>query len=102
MFLDVIFFSLSYYVVQAVVVAQQAQGPTANLLAESIKNSIDMFVNRLHEVNSKGCSVATDPVILSLYQNLTAMQPQLLKQIDDVQLQKCNLHFFLWEGESEL
>lgn len=68
---------------------QQAQGPTGSLLAESVHNSIAMFVKRLHEVNSNGGSIATDPVVLSLYQNLTAMQPQLLKLIDDVQQQKC-------------
>ena len=65
------------------------QGPTGNLLAESIQNSIGMFVKRLHEVSGNGGSIATDPVVLSLYQNLTAMQPQLLKLIDDVQQQKC-------------
>ena len=47
-----------------------------------------MFVKRLHEVNTTGGSIAADPVVLSLYQNLTAMQPQLLKQIDDIQQQK--------------
>ncbi len=70
---------------------QQQQSPTSNLLAESIQNSINMFVKRLHELNNKGGSIATDPVVLSLYQNLTAMQPQLLKQIDDMQLQKGEL-----------
>lgn len=69
---------------QAAVVA----GPSGSPLAESIRNSIDMFVKRLHEVNSSGGSIATDPVVLSLYQNLTAMQPQLLKQVDDIQQQK--------------
>ena len=62
--------------------------PAASTLAEGIANSIDMFVKRLHQVNSGGGSIATDPVVLSLYQNLTAMQPQLLKQIDDLQQQK--------------
>lgn len=46
-------------------------------------------MKRLHEVNGSGGSIATDPVVLSLYQNLTAMQPQLLKLIDDVQQEKC-------------
>lgn len=71
----------------AVTQAPTAGGP-GNTLAESISKSIDMFVKRLHEVNSNGASIATDPVVLSLYQNLTAMQPQLLKQIDDLQQQK--------------
>lgn len=57
-------------------------------MAESIRNSITMFVNRLHDLNSNGSSITTDPVVLSLYQNLTAMQPQLLKQIDEIQQQK--------------
>jgi len=70
---------------------QQGQSPSSNMLAESVQNSIDMFMKRLHEVSSKGGSIATDPVVLSLYQNLTAMQPQLLKQIDDIQQQRCNL-----------
>lgn len=60
-------------------------------LADSISNTIQMFVKRLHQVNSSGASIAADPVVLSLYQNLTAMQPQLLKQIDDIQQQKGNV-----------
>lgn len=67
-------------------------------MAESIRNSIAMFVKRLHEVNSSGTSIATDPVVLSLYQNLTAMQPQLLKQIDDIQQQKGNALGHRWLG----
>ena len=63
-------------------------GASGNPLAESVRNSIGMFVKRLREVSSSGASVATDPVVLSLYQNLTAMQPQLLKQIDELQQQK--------------
>ncbi len=57
-------------------------------LAESVRNTIFMFVKRLHEVHSSGAGIATDAVVLSLYQNLTAMQPQLLKQIDEIQQQK--------------
>lgn len=50
--------------------------------------TVELFLSRLHEVNSAGRSVATDPIILSHYQNLTALQPQLLKLIDDVQQKK--------------
>lgn len=32
--------------------------------------------------------MATDQVVLMLYQNLNAMQPQLLKEVDDVQQKK--------------
>ena len=60
-------------------------------MADSIHNTIQMFMKRLHEVSSSGGSIAADPVVLSLYQNLTAMQPQLLKQIDDIQQQKGKL-----------
>lgn len=67
---------------------QTASTGVSSPLAESIRNSIAMFVKRLHEVNSSGASIATDPVVLSLYQNLTAMQPQLLKQVDELQQQK--------------
>lgn len=47
-----------------------------------------MFIQRMHEVSGAGGSVATDPVVLSLYQNLNALQPQLLQQIDEVQQKK--------------
>ena len=57
-------------------------------LAESVRKTIELFLQRLHEVNAAGGSVATDPIVLSLYQNLNALQPQLLKQIDDIQQQK--------------
>lgn len=83
--------SLPHSLQAPTVVQPVSAGASGSPLAESIRNSIAMFVKRLHEVNSSGTSVATDPVILSLYQNLTAMQPQLLKQIDDIQQQKGRL-----------
>ena len=52
-----------------------------------------MFVQRMHEVSGAGGSIATDPVVLSLYQNLNALQPQLLQQIDEVQQKKGNDSF---------
>lgn len=64
------------------------EGSTGSPLAESVRKTIEMFIQRMHQVNSAGGSVATDPVVLSLYQNLNAMQPQLLKQIDEVQQKK--------------
>ncbi len=70
------------------VVVPQGAGVTGNPLAESVRKTIDMFMKRLNDVNVGGGSIATDPVVLSLYQNLTAMQPQLLQQIDQVQQQK--------------
>ena len=65
-----------------------SEGPSGSHLAESVRKTVEMFVQRLHEVSSAGGSVATDPVVLSHYQNLTALQPQLLKQIDDMQQKK--------------
>ncbi len=65
-----------------------SEGVSGSPLAESVRKTVEMFMARLQEVNSLGGSVATDPVILSHYQNLTALQPQLLKQIDDVQQKK--------------
>lgn len=64
------------------------EGSTGSPLAESVRKTIEMFIQRMHQVSSAGGSVATDPVVLSLYQNLNAMQPQLLKQIDEVQQKK--------------
>ena len=49
---------------------------------------MEQFVAQLRAVGSAGGSVAADPVILSLYQTLNALHPQLLKQVDDVQQQK--------------
>jgi len=60
-------------------------GTAGNPLAESVRKTIELFVQRLQEVNAAGGSVATDPVVLSLYENLNALQPQLLKQMDDIQ-----------------
>ena len=57
-----------------------------------------MFVQRMQEVGVAGGSVAADPVVLSMYQNLTAMQPQLLKQIDDVQQKKGNVGAIIEDG----
>ena len=57
-------------------------------LADTVWSTVEQFVQRLQQVSAAGGSVAADPVILSLYQNLNALHPQLLKQIDDVQQQK--------------
>lgn len=65
-----------------------SQGPSGSPLAETVRKTIEMFLQRMHEVSGAGGSIATDPVVLSLYQNLNALQPQLLQQIDDVQQKK--------------
>lgn len=83
-------FSLSYTHthirhVQAVMLAESTAGTT---LAESVRKTIEQFVQRMQEVSAAGGSVAADPVVLSLFQNLNAMQPQLLTQIDEVQQKK--------------
>lgn len=57
-------------------------------LADTVRTTVEQFVAHLKAVNGAGGSVAADPVILSLYQTLNALHPQLLKQIDDVQQQK--------------
>jgi growth factor-regulated tyrosine kinase substrate len=49
---------------------------------------VEQFVRQMQQVSSAGGSIAADPIILSLYQTLSALHPQLLKQIDDVQQQK--------------
>ena len=46
----------------------------------------------MHEVNNKGRSIATDPAILSMHQDLTAMHLQLLQQIDETQEKKGKRH----------
>ena len=68
-----------------------SQGPSGSPLAETVRKTVEMFLRRMHEVNNTGGSIATDPVVLSLYQNLNALQPQLLQQIDEVQ-QKKGIH----------
>ena len=42
----------------------------------------------LPQVSATGKSVATDAAVLSMYQSLNAMQPQLLSQIDTIQQKK--------------
>jgi len=81
-----------------------ANGVARNTLADSVGKTVELFVARLQEVNAAGGNVATDPVILSHYQNLTALQPQLLKQIDEIQQKKgqhmytnmCKIHIYIY------
>ena len=44
----------------------------------------------MQEINGQGLSIATDRVVLSMHQDLTAMHVQLLKQIDEAQQKKGN------------
>ena len=78
---------------QAVALSEGAKG---NPLADSVRKTIELFLQRLQTVGSTGGSVATDPIVLSLYQNLNALQPQLLKQIDDIQQER---GVCVWRGE---
>lgn len=77
--------SLTHILPQAVALSEGAKG---NPLADSIRKTIELFLQRLQTVGPAGGSVATDPIVLSLYQNLNALQPQLLKQIDDIQQER--------------
>ena len=91
--------SLVYIHLQAVVLSQQ--GASGSPLAETVRKTVEMFLQRMHEVNNSGRSIATDPVVLSLYQNLNALQPQLLQQIDEVQ-QKKSKYAMVWGSSFHL
>ena len=54
----------------------------------NLASLLAQFMQRMHEVNRQGGGIATDRVVLSMHQNLTAMHVQLLKQIDEVQQKK--------------
>eukprot|EP00731_Ephydatia_muelleri_P028586 Em0020g230a len=66
--------------------APEAQGTGS--LTETVRKTTEQFVQRLQQVSAAGGSVATDQVVLMLYQNLNALQPQLLKETDDIQQKK--------------
>ena len=57
-------------------------------LSATLRQLMDQFTQRMQHVTSRGGSVATDPAILSMHQDLTAMHLQLLQQIDDTQEKK--------------
>ncbi|CAI7990509.1 Hepatocyte growth factor-regulated tyrosine kinase substrate [Geodia barretti] len=57
-------------------------------LADTVQSTVEQFVQQLRAVSGAGGSVAADPIVLSLYQTLNALHPQLLKQIDAIQQQK--------------
>ena len=61
-------------------------------LADTVQSTVEQFVQQLRAVSGAGGSVAADPIVLSLYQTLNALHPQLLKQIDAIQQQKGELH----------
>ena len=65
-----------------------AGSATGSALPDAVRSTVEQFVHQLRTVSGAGGGVATDPVILSLYQTLNALHPQLLKQIDDIQQQK--------------
>ena len=71
-----------------VIPAPVNDGVTTSPLASTVHSTVQQFVKQMQEVSTAGGSVAADPIILSLYQTLNALHPQLLKQIDDVQQQK--------------
>ena len=73
-----------------------SKGVETTPLADSVRKTLELFVQRMQEISAAGGSVATDPIVLSMYQNLNAMQPQLLKQIDEVQQRKGEKIFQLW------
>lgn len=66
----------------------EANGDIHPPLCKTLRQLVEHFTQRMHEVNSKGRSIATDPAILSMHQDLTAMNLQLLQQIDETQEKK--------------
>ena len=80
--------------VQVVTVAPVSGGPpqsSGSPLADTVRSTVEQFVQQLRAVSGAGGSVAADPIVLSLYQTLNALHPQLLKQIDDIQQRKGGL-----------
>ena len=57
-------------------------------MLSSIKNTLDLFVRRMQEVNASGRSIATDMSVQTMFQSLTAMHPQLLAEIESLKREK--------------
>lgn len=57
---------------------------SSNPMLSSIKNTLDLFVRRMQEVNASGRSIATDMSVQTMFQSLTAMHPQLLAEIESL------------------
>lgn len=64
----------------------------SNPMLSSIKNTLDLFVRRMQEVNASGRSIATDMSVQTMFQSLTAMHPQLLAEIDTLKQEKEKQH----------
>lgn len=60
----------------------------SNPMLSSIKNTLDLFVRRMQEVNATGRSIATDMSVQTMFQSLTAMHPQLLAEIETLSREK--------------
>ena len=63
-------------------------GSSSNPMLSSIKNTLDLFVRRMQEVNASGRSIATDMSVQTMFQSLTAMHPQLLAEIESLKREK--------------
>ena len=61
---------------------------SGNPMLSSIKNTLDLFVRRMQEVNASGRSIATDMSVQTMFQSLTAMHPQLLAEIESLKRDK--------------
>lgn len=83
-------------VVSATGVAGGSPHTSGSPLADTVRSTVEQFIQQLRAVGAAGGSVAADPVILSLYTTLNALHPQLLKQIDDVQQHKGVCLWCLW------
>ncbi len=51
-------------------------------------NLIDQFNQRMHAMNNKNIGIGTDQAVLTIHQDLTAMNIQLLQQMDETQEKK--------------
>ena len=51
----------------------------------TLQQLMERFSQRMQEIQNKGGSIATDPAILSMHQDLTAMHLKLLEQVDEAQ-----------------
>lgn len=59
---------------------------------KALQNAVTTFVNRMKSNHVRGRSITNDSAVLSLFQSLTSMHPQLLELLNQLDERRCRCH----------
>lgn len=69
---------------------------------KALQNAVSTFVNRMKSNHMRGRSITNDSAVLSLFQSINSMHPQLLELLNQLDERRCRCPCASLRGHPEL